>query len=168
MIGVGLLALAALALAFFALADDDPGAPGVAATPTPVVTQPPAPTPTVGGEPSPSGGATPAADATPAGQGTPAPAGTGDPAQWPEGRTAWTIVMDMTTSRDAAVRRAQQLTAEGVVVGVLYTDEFRGFESEAYVVFSGQYQTAREAAQAQRELGSAAAAGAYVRRIRPR
>lgn len=169
MVGVGLLALAALALAFFALADDDP-------TSTPVVAPTPAPaTPTPApGEPTPATGTpTPSpepseATPTPAGTETPAPGATGEPASWPAGRDAWTIVMHATVNRDAAVRRAQRLTAEGVVVGVLDSDEFRALERDRYIVFSGQYDSAREATQAQRALGSAAPANAFVRRITPR
>jgi hypothetical protein len=66
------------------------------------------------------------------------------------------------------VRRAQRLTAEGVVVGVLDSDEFRALEADRHIVFSGQYDSAREAAGAQRALGSAAPANAFVRRITPR
>lgn len=172
MIGVGLLALAALALAFFALADDDP-APVPAVTPTPTVADPaasppPAATPAPGtGTPTPS--PTPAAgEATPAPTATPTGADTGEPASWPAGRDAWTIVMHATDRRAAAVRRAQRLTAEGVVVGVLDSDDFRGLEADRYIVFSGQYDTAREAAQAQRALGSAAPGSAFVSRVRPR
>ena len=169
MAGVGLLALAALALAFFALADDDP-ASTTAPTPTPAATVatpvPSEATPTpAAATPTPvTGDATP----TPAATETPAAAGTGEPAAWPTGREAWTIVMHATSSRDAAVRRAQRLTAEGVVVGVLDSDEFRGLERGRFIVFSGQYETARKAAQAQRALGSAAPASAFVRRITPR
>ncbi len=166
MAGVGLLALAALALAFFALADDDPATPP-AVTPTPTA---PAPSPTPApGEATPAAGATPAPAPTEA---TPTPTAaaedTGEPASWPAGRDAWTIVMHAASSRDAAVRRAQRLTAEGVVVGVLDSDEFRSLQRNRFVVFSGQYESAREAAQAQRTLGSAAPASAFVRRVTPR
>ena len=170
MAGVGLLALAALALAFFALADDEPATtPAVAPTPTaaaPAAT--PTPTPAPGdATPTPAGG-TPTPTATPAPTETPAAEGTGEPASWPAGRDAWTIVMHVAASRDAAVRRAQRLTAEGVVVGVLDSDEFRALERGRFIVFSGQYESAREATRAQRALGSAAPAGAFVRRITPR
>ena len=168
MAGVGLLALAALALAFFALADDDP-APAPAPTPVasaPAATPAPAeatPTPATG-EAAPTATATP----TPIATETPAAEGTGEPASWPAGRDAWTIVMHATASRAAAVRRAQRLTAEGVVVGVLDSDDFRALEPDRYIVFSGQFDSAREAARAQRALGSAAPANAFVRRIIPR
>jgi hypothetical protein len=170
MIGVGLLALAALALAFFALADDDPG-PTPTATPTPFLEEPeltPSPDATVT-----PGSATPtptaaAGEATPRATATPAPAGTGAPAAWPAGRDAWTIVLHSASSLPAARQRAQRLTAEGVVVGVLESDDYRGLDPGRYLVFSGQYESARDAAQAQRALGSAAPASAFVRRIRPR
>lgn len=155
MIGVGLLALAALALAFFALADDDPPATP-APTPTPAVTEP-APTAT-----GPTGAETPAPTATPD------PASTGEPASWPAGRNAWTIVMDATSSPAAAERRAQRLTAEGLVVGVLDSNQFRFLPADEWLVFSGQYDSSRAAAQARQELGSSAPGDAYVRRIVPR
>jgi hypothetical protein len=170
MIGVGLLALAALALAFFALADDDP-APAPTPTPTPFLEEPEL-TPSPDGTATPGSGTptpTPAAGAaTPAPTAAPAPAGTGSPADWPAGRDAWTIVLHSTASRAAAVRRAQRLTAEGVVVGVLASDDFRDLDPGRHLVFSGQYDSAREAARAQRALGSAAPASAFVRRITPR
>ena len=169
MAGVGLLALAALALAFFALADDDPAPvpapPPAATTPAPVPADP-TPTP-AGATPTPAPGEA-TATPTPAPTETPAASDTGEPASWPAGRDAWTIVMHATPSRAAAVRRAQRLTAEGVVVGVLDSDEFRALEPDRFIVFSGQYESSREAQQAQRALGSAAPAGAFVRRITPR
>ena len=155
MIGVGLLALAALALAFFALADDDPPATP-AQTPTPAAT-----------EPAPIAAAPTGAE-TPAPTGTPDPASTGEPASWPAGRTAWTIVMHATSSRAAAERRAQRLTSEGMVVGVLDSNRFRALPEDEWLVFSGQYDSSRAAAQARQELGSSAPGDAYVRRIVPR
>lgn len=162
MAGVGLLALAALALAFFALADDEP-ASTPAPTPTPAAATPPPGEPT----PAPATG-TPTPAPTPTATETPAAENTGEPASWPAGRDAWTIVMHSTSRRGAAVRRAQRLTAEGVVVGVLDSDDFRGLDPDRFIVFSGQYDSAREAAQAQRALGSAAPADAFARRITPR
>lgn len=155
MIGVGLLALAALALGFFALADDDPTATP-AQTPTPAVTEA-APT-----APGPTGAETPVPTETPDA------ASTGEPASWPARRNAWTIVMDSTTSRAAADRRSQRLTAEGLVVGVLDSNRFRSLPADEWLVFSGQYDSSRAAAQARQELGSSAPASAYVRRIVPR
>lgn len=154
MIGVGLLALAALALAFFALADDDPPVP--ATTPTPAVAEA-APT-----------AAAPTGEETPVATAAPEAASTGEPADWPEGRRAWSIVLDSSSTRTAAVRRAQRLTAEGLVVGVLDSDEYRSLPENRFIVFSGQYESAREAAQAQQELGSSAPASAYVQRVAPR
>lgn len=155
MIGVGLLALAALTLGFFALADDDPPTTP-AQTPTPAVTEA---APTAAG---PTGAETPAPTETPDATST------GEPASWPAGRNAWTIVMDSSNSRAAADRRAQRLTAEGLVVGVLDSNQFRSLPADEWLVFSGQYESSRAAAQGRQELGSSAPGDAYVRRIVPR
>lgn len=155
MIGVGLLALAALALGFFALADDEPSTTP-AQTATPAITEA---APTAAG---PTGAETPVPTETPDA------ASTGEPASWPAGRNAWTIVMDSTTSRAAADRRAQRLTAEGLIVGVLDSNQFRSLPADEWLVFSGQYESSRAAAQARQELGSSAPGDAYVRRVVPR
>lgn len=148
MLGVLLLALAALILAFFALADDDPPTtPAASPTPTPALVDP-MPTPAGGETPNPS----PDAQA---------------PARWPEGETAWTIVLDSSTSEEAAARRAERLQAEGITAGVLRSDEFRSLGRGTWLVFSGQYESSRAAARAQREL-TGAPPSAYVRRITPR
>jgi len=155
MIGVGLVALAALTLGFFALADDDrPASP--AATPAPAVTEA---APTAAG---------PTGEETPAPTERPDAASTGEPAGWPAGRTAWTIVMDSSATRAAAVRRAQRLTAEGLIVGVLDSSQFRSLPADEWIVFSGQYESSRAANQARQELGSSAPGSAYVSRISPR
>jgi hypothetical protein len=149
MLGVLLLAVAAIALAFFALADDDPP-PDARATATP---PPGLVTPTPSAEP----GETPAPTATP----------DDEPASWPAGESAWTIVLSSTSSRAAAVRRAERFEDRGIPVGVLSSDDFSPLPRGSWVVFSGQYDSARAAARAQRSL-AAAPSTAYVRRISPR
>jgi hypothetical protein len=148
MLGVLMLALAALALAFFALADDDP-----------------APEPATGGAPAPGApapGPIPPAEESPA----PAPPRDEEIASWPEGVSAWTVVLDSSTSPTAARRRAERLADDGLAVGILRSDDFSSLEGGSWLVFSGRYESSREAASALRELPSAPAA-AHVERITP-
>lgn len=164
MTGVLLLSIAALILAFFALADDD-GTGGTVTAPAPTAPIP-GTTPVPGAQETPTAGTTPTP--TPSPTPTPDPEGAREPASWPAGRTAWTIVLNSTSSRAAARRRAERLAADGVPVGVLRSDDFRSLRAGFWVVFSGQYDSAPAAARAQRELGASAPAAAYVRRIVPR
>lgn len=145
MLGVLVLALAALVLAFFALADDDPAAD-------------PIPTP---------GLATPTATPSPGATATPAPSPAAQaPADWPAGESAWTIILDSTSSRAAARKQAENFAGQGLTVGVLRSDDFASLPAGSWLVFSGQYESARAAARAQKDLATAPAS-AYVQRIRP-
>jgi RNA polymerase subunit RPABC4/transcription elongation factor Spt4 len=142
---LGLL-VAALLLALVELAGDpQPVAKAPRATPAPATTP-----------------AAPASPATPA----PAPATPpGTPAAWPQGRTAWTVVLASTHSQAQARRRARRFGADGAPVGVLRSDEYSSLAEGFWVVFSGQYETRAAAAEA--------AAGfvgkrAYARRVVPR
>ena len=181
-----LLVAAALALAFLELSDDaERTARAPIASPTPAVS--PVPTastgPTAATGPSgpsgitgPSGSTGPVGLPTPEASGSPVStppsltpgAGTGGAvASWPAGRDAWTVVLLSTTARSDANKRAKELAAGGTPVGVLHSDDFSSLRSGYWVVFSGQYETSREAQDAAKAIG-AKAAGAYARFVKPR
>ena len=121
-----------------------------AATPTPD-----AATPT----PTPANGENAVPTTTP----TPAPAtgGTVGTAQWPSGKTAWTVVVASSTSRAAAQKKAK---AAGADAGVLHSNDFSSLRKGYWVVFAGQYPDQKAALAAAKGRGG----DAYARRVVPR
>ena len=138
------LALIAVVLAIVELSRDAEGVQEVAATPTPdaAASAVPTATPAPGAE----GGATPA---PPRPSPTPSrharqrrPTASPGLAEWPEGRTAWTVVLNSSGTREDAERLAGELAAKGVPdVGVIDSDDFESLGPDSFVVFSGIYDT---------------------------
>ena len=120
-----------------------------AATPTPAAA---APTTT----PTPANGQNAVPTTTP----TPAPT-TGGTAEWPSGKTAWTVVVASSTSRAAAEKKAK---AAGADAGVLHSDDFSSLRKGYWVVFAGQYPDQKAAQAAAESRGG----DAYARRVVPR
>ena len=149
------VALAALLLALVELAGDaEQVAEQPAATPTPPAVATPAPTTT----PPDSTTIPPATDD---GSTT-----TPEIADWPEGKDAWTVVLESSATRAAAEARANELAQQGVPVGILDSDDYGSLEPGRFVVFSGQYDSQRAADQALADL-SGQVTGAYVRHVQP-
>jgi cell division septation protein DedD len=149
------IAAAALILALVELAGD---AEQVAEQPAPTA-QAPSPAPTQ----------TPAATTTPESTTitpTPEAGGAAALAEWPTGTEGWTVVLESSSTEDAAETRAQELAEQGISVGMLSSDDFGSLEPGRYVVFSGQYDSRRAADQALTALSSQVE-GAYVRRVAP-
>jgi hypothetical protein len=95
---------------------------------------------------------------------TPAPGGTGGTvgsAEWPSGKTAWTVVVASSTSRAAAQKKAK---AAGADAGVLHSDDFSSLRKGYWVVFAGQYPDQKAAQAAAKSRGG----DAYARRVVPR
>jgi SPOR domain len=162
------LALIAVVLALVELSRDAEGIEEVpvTATPTPAASAVPSATPSpVPGE---EGGATPSPVPTPsttpdAGASTPSPGLT----EWPEGRTAYTIVLNSSGTREDAERLAGELAAKGVPdVGVIDSDDFESLGPDSFVVFSGVYENEAEADQALAKVRDQAGGGS-TRRIVP-
>jgi septal ring-binding cell division protein DamX len=155
----GLLALAVIAvvLAIVELASD---AETVTTQPTPAATAAPTAAPPAATTPVPSATPPPAASATP----TPA-AGTGL-ADWPAGKTGFTIVLESSSTRSAATARGKELAGQGISVGILDSSGYRTLTPNRFVVFSGQYATRAEAKSALAGLKSRVA-GAQVERVAP-
>ena len=160
---VALLAIAAIAivLALVELAGDaeqvseqPPGA-------TPTATPPPAAaTATPTSTPSDSITIPPATDNGSAGA-------TPEIADWPDGKDAWTVVLESSQTQEAAQARAKELASQGVPVGILNSDGYESIEPGHWVVFSGQYDSKRAADQALQDV-SGEVTGGYVRHIIPK
>jgi SPOR domain len=137
------LALLAVVLALVELADPAEQVTEVAQTPAPTAA-PPAPA------------------------ATPAPATPAELAEWPEGRTAWTVVLNSSGTREDAERLATELVGKGVPdVGVLDSDDFESLGPDSFVVFSGQHESSRLAEEALAAI-RAQAGGGSTRRIVPK
>jgi septal ring-binding cell division protein DamX len=149
----GLLALAliALILALVELAGPAEHVTEVAATPTPAAPAPTATPTAVAPTPSP----------------TPTP-GAQNLATWPQGRTAWTVILNSSGTRADAERLAGELAGKGIPgVGVLDSNDFDSLGPDSFVVFSGQYDTRQEAVDALAAVRDRAGGGS-PRRIVPK
>jgi cell division septation protein DedD len=145
------VAAIALVLALVELARDPEQVveqPAATATPPPVTAQTPTPTPSP---------AAPTATAT-------SPAATTEIGEWPAGTEGWTVVLESSGTEGAARTRAEELAGQGISVGILDSDDFGSLEPGRWVVFSGQYDSRRAAADALDGLESQVE-GAYVRRV---
>jgi septal ring-binding cell division protein DamX len=167
------LGAAVLVLAFLELSDDaDRAAATPAPTPTavasavPTETPPAAPSPTSpDATPAPSPAASPTPSPEASASPTPAPAGA--VATWPAGEEAWTVVLLSSTGKPEAEKRAKEISDSGTPAGVLRSDDYESLREGYWVVFSGQYETQKEAQDAAEAIG-AKAAGAYARFVKPR
>ena len=153
------LALIAVVLAVVELARDAEGVQEVAATPTPAPAASVTPAPSAEGTPTPS----PTPSPEPEG-------GTTSPglAEWPDGESAWTVVLNASGTREDAERLAGELAAKGVpTVGVLDSDDFESLGPDSFVVFSGTYDSEAEAQEALAKVRDQAGGGS-ARRIVPK
>ena len=166
------LALIAVVLAIAELSRDSEGVQEVPGQPTPApsatVTPSVTPAPTAGDE----GGATPSPVPTPSA--TPSASAEGGASSsagltpWPEGRTAYTIVLNSSGTREDAERLAGELAAKGVPdVGVLDSNDFESLGPDSFVVFSGTYDKEPEAQAALAQIRDQAGGGS-TRRIVPK
>ena len=175
---LALIAAIAIAIAIIQLADDTDEVAGeppatVQATPTPVQTPVPTATPdpaltdpNATATPDPAATATATPSATPEATTTPDDTTSGGGvAEWPAGKSGWTVVLASTTSESSAQSKAEGFASDGIAdVGVLKSDDFGSLRAGFWVVFSGQYDTQ---AQARDALDGIDASEAYVRRIAP-
>jgi hypothetical protein len=87
-------------------------------------------------------------------------------ADWPEGKDAWTVVLEAASTKQAAEARANELAAQGIAVGLLNSDLYSSLEPHKWVVFSGQYDSRRAASQGLQDVASQVTGG-YVRHVVP-
>jgi septal ring-binding cell division protein DamX len=145
---LALVALVALVLALVELAGHAEQVVPVAATPAPAGTVAPA-------APGAGAAATPAAPLAKL-------------ATWPKGKTAWTVILNSSGTKDDANRLGSELAGKGIPgVGVLDSNAFESLGPDSFVVFSGQYANralAEEALAGYRDR----AGGGSTRRIVPK
>ncbi len=152
--GLLVIALAALILALVELAGDaEQVAPQASATPAPTA-QPVTPTVTPESTTIPPATSEGEAGTTP------------EIADWPAGKDAWTVVLESSATQAAAQVRADELSQQGIPVGLLSSDDYPTLEPGRWVVFSGQYDSQRAAEQGLEDL-SGQVEGAYVRHVSP-
>jgi septal ring-binding cell division protein DamX len=160
------LALIAVVLAIVELSRDAEGVQEVAVTPTPAPSVVPSTTPT---PPGAEGGATPSPAPTPSTTPSPESGGAAGPGlmQWPEGKTAWTVVLNSSGTREDAERLAGELATKGVPdVGVIDSNDFESLGPDSFVVFSGTYDSEAEAQAALAKVRDQAGGGS-TRKIVP-
>jgi len=157
------LALIALILALVELSSPAEEIVAVPQTPTPgAAATPVAPQNT---PPPEEGGTAPTPSATPAPETT---TPTANLATWPQGKSAWTIVLNSSGTRDDAERLATELANKGVpAVGVIDSDDFESLGPDSFVVFSGQYGSRALADEALAQIRDQAGGGS-TRRIVPK
>ena len=81
-------------------------------------------------------------------------------AEWPEGKTAWTIVLNSSGTQEDAERLAGELAAKGVPdVGVIDSDDFESLGPDSFVIFSGTYDQESEAQAALAKIRDQAGGG---------
>lgn len=133
----------------------------------PPTTPPPASTPPTTPEPIPTTPeTTPEDPATPPDQ--PGSPQTSGPAEWPDGTTAFTVVLVSATSRNAADSKAEQAIQRGIDAGVLRSDDFSTLRPGFWVVFAGQFDTSEEATRAADRYAEQGFGGGYPREVKPK
>ena len=96
------------------------------------------------------------------------PSGGGSVAEWPAGRTAYTVVLVSATSRNAADAKAEQAVKRGIQAGVLRSDDFSTLRPGYWVVFAGQYDSSEEATRAADRYAEQGFGGGYPRQVKPK
>jgi septal ring-binding cell division protein DamX len=109
---------------------------------------------------------TPAAATTPTATPTTGSGGSSPLAQWPPGRTGYTVVIESDATRSAAEARARELIAQGVSVGVLDSSGYARLGPNRFIVFSGIYGSRADAHRGL-ALVRPHVAGASIRRVAP-
>jgi hypothetical protein len=146
---------------------EDPAPPPPATTPPtpPASTTPTEPAPTM----PPASGQTQPDDPN-AQPDTPstAPDAGGEIAEWPAGKTTYTVVLVSATSRNAADAKAEQAIKRGIRAGVLRSDDFSSLRPGYWVVFAGQYDTSEQATRAADRYAEQGFGGGYPRQVKPK
>jgi SPOR domain len=160
------IAVIAVILAIVELAGDAEQVTSVPQTPTPAPAAA-APTTSPSIPPGEEGGDGGSASPTATPSATPSiPAA--DLAEWPQGRKAWTVILNSSGTREDAERLGGELAGKGIPnVGVLDSNDFDSLGPDSFIVFSGQYDSKREADQALSQVRDQAGGGS-TRRIVPK
>ena len=85
--------------------------------------------------------------------------------QWPEGLTAYTVVLVTSGDRPAARRVAREAAQSGLEAGLLRSDEY-DLGTNLWIVFAGRFDT-QESAQRQAQNLAERYPGAYATLVKP-
>jgi hypothetical protein len=150
-----------------------PGLPPETTPTTPTTTTPTTPTtpttttptiPTLPGEPPPT---TPGGTPPPSGGGGNGGGGNGGGVEsWPDGKTAYTVVLVSAKSRSQADAKAQEAKGRGIPAGILRSNNFSSLNPGYWVVFAGQYDSADAARNKAEEYQGQGFAQAYPRLVK--
>ena len=181
--GLGVLLVGtAVAFAIVELTDDDEvkksdvaDLSSDPAPPPPATTQPTPPASTTPTEPTPTPTIPPASGETQPDdpnaqpdQPADTPGSGGEIAEWPAGKTAYTVVLVSATSRNAADAKAEQAIKRGIKAGVLRSDDFSTLRAGYWVVFAGQFDTSEQATRAADRYAEQGFGGGYPRQVKPK
>ena len=147
----------ALALAYRELADESREA-SLSAEPTQAPSSPPtrtAPTDVGSRAPSETGSGEPALQGNP---GTRV-----DVPRWPQGRSAYTVILKSARSRSEAESKARSAKAAGIPAGILRSDEHSNLRPGYWVTFGGEHASSDEAEAEVERYASLGHGGGYVR-----
>lgn len=149
--------------------DTQPSTPPPSTRPPPAATPPTQTSPTIPPatrEPDNPSGTPDTTQTTPA---PTTPGGSGNEiAEWPAGKTAYTVVLVSATSRNAADAKAEQAIARGIKAGVLRSDDFATLRAGYWVVFAGQYDSSEQATRAADRYAEQGFGGGYPRQVKPK
>ncbi len=87
---------------------------------------------------------------------------------WPPGKQAYTADLLETPSAKEAKAKAKAAIKKGIPAGVLQSDAYQTLPPGLYVVFAGQYRTAKEATTAANLYAGKGFGNAYGRLIQPK
>jgi hypothetical protein len=151
-----------------------PTVPTTPTTPT-TPTSPTTPTtPTTGSPTSPTTPTVPTLPTTPGGGpppggsgGTPKPnTGSGGLASWPDGKTAYTVVLVSTKRKAQAKAKAREAKSSGIPAGILNSSDYSSLNPGYWVVFAGQYKTVGAARSKAGDYQSQGFPQAYPRQVK--
>jgi cell division septation protein DedD len=132
--------------------------------PVPAPTTPPPATTTPA--PGDTTATTPTTPTTPAPTPAPEPA-PGAIASWPDGKTAYTVVLVSAKRRSQANSKAKEAQSRGIQgVGVLHSNDYSSLNPGYWVVFAGQFNSVGAARSKLDEYASNGFAQAYPRQIK--
>ena len=89
-------------------------------------------------------------------------------AVWPPGKEAYTVDLLETPSEKEAKAKAKAAIKKGIPAGVLQSDAYQTLPPGLYVVFAGQYKTAKQATAAANGYADKGFGSAYGRLIQPK
>jgi cell division septation protein DedD len=87
-------------------------------------------------------------------------------ATWPDGTSAYTVVLISAKRRAQANAKAREAKSRGIDAGVLHSNDYSSLNPGYWVVFAGQYNSADEARAKIDEYASKGFPGGYPRQVK--